>query len=440
MQLDRRTFIEAVSGGALVLAADRNRGASTQGSSTADSSAWRQEFPALTQQVNGHPLAYLDSAATTQRPRAVIDAISRFYEVDNANPGAALHALARQAAGRYGAARATVARFLNAAAPSEVIFTKGTTEAINLVASTWGMANVHRGDDIVLSIAEHYSNLLPWRALAERAGATVTVVDVDDDGRLLPSRIQNALTPRTRLVAFSHVSNVLGLVNPAQEICAVAKARNVAVLVDAAQSAPHVSLDVQTLGCDFLACSGHKLLGPMGVGVLWVRQAVLDAMPPYQLGSNMAHEVDASSAQFEHGALRYQAGTPNVSGAVGLASAIDVLRRYDMAAVARHDAALVEHARVRFATIPGLRVFGTMTREQPRVPVFTFSLQGVPASKLVEALDAQGVAVRGGDMAALPLLKRFGVSEAVRASCYLYSTNDEIDRLVDVLHFEAKQR
>jgi cysteine desulfurase / selenocysteine lyase len=308
------------------------------------------------------------------------------------------------------------------------------------VASTWGTANIGRGDDIVLTVAEHYSNLLPWRALAERAGATVRIADVDDDGRLLPSRVQSAFTSRTRLVAFSHVSNVLGLVNPAREICAVARARNVPVFVDAAQSAPHLTLDVQALGCDFLACSGHKVVGPMGVGVLWARQAVLDAMPPYQLGSNMAHEVDASSAQFEHGALRYQAGTPNVSGAVGLAAAIDTLHRYDMAAIARHDHALVEHARERLTTVPGLRVLGTLADSEARVPIFTFTMQGVPVSRLVQALDAEGVAVRGGDMAALPLLNRFGAAEAVRASCYLYTSNDEIDRLVDVLLFEAKRR
>lgn len=440
MQCDRRTFMEVVGAGALAVTSGGAGGGAAQAPDGTQPAAWRREFPALVQQVNGHPIAYLDSAATTQRPRAVIDTISRFYEGDNANPGAALHSLARRAAGHYGAARATVARFLNAAAPAEVIFTKGTTEAINLVASTWGTANVGRGDDIVITVAEHYSNLLPWRALAERAGATVRVVDVDDDGRLLPSRVQSALTPRTKLVAFSHVSNVLGLVNPAQEICAVAKARNIAVLVDAAQSAPHIGLDVQSLGCDFLACSGHKILGPMGIGILWARQAMLDRMPPYQLGSNMAHEVETSSAQFEHGALRYQAGTPNVSGAVGLAAAIGAVERYGIAGIARHDAALVEHARAQLATVPGLRVFGTLADSDARVPVFTFTLQGVQASRLVQALDAEGVAVRGGDMAALPLLRRFGVSEAVRASCYLYTTNDEIDRLVDVLLSEAKRR
>ena len=236
--------------------------------------------------------------------------MSHFYESDNANPAPTLHTLARRAAEQYGAARATVARFLNASTASEVVFTKGTTEAINLVASTWGAANITRGDEIVLSIAEHYSNLLPWRAVADRAGARVIVVDVDDQGRLAPARVAAAFTARTKLLAFSHVSNVLGLVTPAEELCRLARDRNVAVLVDAAQSAPHRRIDVQALGCDFLACSGHKLLGPMGTGVLWGKLARLDAMPAYQLGSNMAHEVGATAALFEHGALKYQAGTP----------------------------------------------------------------------------------------------------------------------------------
>jgi cysteine desulfurase/selenocysteine lyase len=435
MVCDRRTFIETAS--ALAAAAARPAAASVQAAAGASSSAWRQAFPALVQHVNGHPLAYLDSAATTHRPRAVIDAIAGFYAADNANPGAALHTLARRAAGLYGSARAAAARFINAASPAEVIFTKGTTEAINLVASAWGSAQIGRGDEILLTVAEHYSNLLPWRALAERAGARITVVDVDDHGRLLPARIRDAMTPRTKLLAFSHVSNVLGIVNPAPEICAVAKERGVPVLIDAAQSAPHVRLDVQALGCDFLAFSGHKILGPMGVGVLWVKQETLEVMPPYQLGSNMAHEVEAASMQLETGAPRYQAGTPNVSGAVGLAAAIETLERFDLAAIRRHDAVLVEHARRRLSDVPGLRVMGTLDGTVDRLPVFTFTVAGVPMSRIVRALDERGIAVRGGDMAALPLLRRFGASEAVRASCYLYTTTDEIDRLVDVMAHEA---
>lgn len=434
MEYTRRAFLDLAGAGTVVPAV-----LATQQTAPPGPGTWRREFPALGQLVEGRPLAYLDSAATTLRPRAVIDAVSRFYEGDNANPGAALHTLARRAADQHGAARARIARFLGAASPAEVVITKGTTEAINLVAATWGSTHVQRGDEIVLTTAEHYSNLLPWRALAGRVGATLRLVDVDDDGRLRPDRIAAALTARTKLVAFSHVSNVLGLVNPAAEIAAVARARGVTVLVDAAQSAPHLRLDVQALGCDFLACSGHKVLGPMGTGVLWARQATLDAMPPYHLGSNMAHEVDGASAQFEHGGLKFQAGTPNVSGAIGLAAAIDVLDRFDLAAIRRHDTDLVRHFRDRAAAIPGLRVLGTLAAPDERLPVFTFTLAGVPVASIVKQLDAAGIAVRGGDMAALPLLRRFGVAEAVRASCYLYTTGDEVDRLVETLAAIARR-
>ena len=315
------------------------------------------------------------------------------------------------------------------------MFTKGTTEGINLVAATFA-GQLAPGDEILLTVAEHYSNLLPWRAVAARSGAAIRVVDIGDDGRLDAARVAAAISPRTRLIAFSHVSNVLGLVAPAAEICAAARARGVAVLVDAAQSAPHVRLDVRALDCDFLACSSHKMLGPMGVGVLWVRRSWLDRLPPYQLGSNMAHEVEADSARFEHGALKYQAGTPNVAGPVGLAAALDVLDRIGLDAVRRHDEMLVAHARDRFARVPGLRVLGTL-EGGGRLPVFTFALTRLPVAALVNALDAEGIAVRGGDMAALPLLRRLGLSEAVRASCYLYTTADEIDHLADVLRSEA---
>jgi cysteine desulfurase/selenocysteine lyase len=436
MRTTRRSFVTAC--GATVLGAASPVRAVQPDPLTWSRATWRSDFPALAQEVNGQPLAYLDSAATTLRPRQVISALSHFYETDNANPGAALHTLARRAAGHYGDARARVARFLDASSPAEIVLTKGTTEAINLVAATWGATNIGRGDEIVLTTAEHYSNLLPWRALAERVGARVETVDVDDGGRVSADRIADALTPRTRLVAVSHVSNVLGLINPVAEICRAARSRKVAVLIDAAQSAPHVRLDVQALGADFVVCSGHKLLGPMGTGVLWASQATLDAMPAYQLGSNMAHEVDATSAQLEHGGLKYQAGTPNVSGAVGLAAAVEVLDRYDRDAIRQHDADLVRHFRNLVTTVPGLRVFGTLEDTDARLPVFTFTLAGIPAGAIVKALDERGVAVRGGDMAALPLLKRFGVSEAVRASCYLYTTVAEVDRLVDGLRDVAR--
>jgi cysteine desulfurase/selenocysteine lyase len=263
-------------------------------------------------------------------------------------------------------------------------------------------------------------------------------VDVDDGGRLDPARVREALSPRTKLVALSHVSNVLGLVNPVSEIAALVKARGVPLLVDGAQSVPHVPTDVGAIGCDFLACSAHKMLGPMGLGVLWARRETLDRMPPYQVGSNMAHDVTDAGERLEHGALKYQAGTPNVAGPVGLAAALDVLDEIGLDTIGRHDRLLVDHARERFARVPGLRVLGTMEESSTRLPVFSFALPGVPASRLVRSLDEAGVALRGGDMAALPLLQRFGLHEAVRASCYLYTTLDDIDRLCDRLEIEAR--
>lgn len=434
--LDRRAFLGAATTSLVVgpLTA-RHAEWTRQGRPAArpDVVGWRRRFPALEQQVNGQPLAYLDSAATTLRPRAVIDAVAHYYETDNANPGATLHTLARRSANDLAAARARVARFIGAGDAAEVVFTKGTTEAINLVAATWGEANVTAGDEIVVTVAEHYSNLLPWRRLANRVGARVVVVDVTDDGRLDPARVRDALTSRTKLLAFSHVSNVLGIVNPAQEVCALARRQQVRVLVDAAQSAPHVPLDVRALDCDFLACSSHKMLGPMGVGVLWARAEVLEAMPPYHLGGNMAHDVTDDAFALEHGPAKYQAGTPNVAGPVGFAAALDELDHIGMAGLLQHDTDLVGFAHQRLASLHGVRVLGTLDRDTPRVPVFTFVKDRVAPAALVAALDQAGVAVRAGDMAALPLLRRFGVTTAVRASCYLYTTTDEIDRLARVV-------
>lgn len=440
MRCGRRSFLRAMGAGGAVLGtsagcrADSAEAKLVQVPASSGVSAWRELFPALRQQVNGHPLAYLDSAATTLRPRGVIDSVARFQETDNANPSGTLHTLARRSAQQLAAARQRVAAFLNANDASEVVFTKGTTEGINLVAATWAAASLKAGEEIVLTVAEHYSNLLPWRAVAERTGARIRTVDVNDDGLVWPSRFGEAFTNRTRLVVFSHVSNVLGIVNPAAAICALARRHGARVLIDAAQSAPHLRLDVRALDCDFLAWSSHKLLGPMGVGVLWARRELLEAMPPYQTGSNMAHEVDDTSAQLEHGALKYQAGTPNVSGPVGLAAAIEVLDGIGFDAISRHDRLLVEHAASRFAEVKGLRVLGALTPSAARVPVFCFTLGAVPIPQIVQAMDAQGIAIRGGDMAALPLLKRFGVTAAARASCYLYTTTAEIDRLADVLH------
>jgi cysteine desulfurase/selenocysteine lyase len=397
---------------------------------------WRERFPALDQRVEGHPLVYLDSAATTQRPVEVIDAIAEFYRRDNANPSAALHALARRAHDRYEGARQTVAQFIQAEDPGEVVFTRGTTEAINLVAAAWGSANLRPGDGILLSIAEHASNLVPWQLAARRTGASLRFVDVGDDGRVSLAAFEAALASRPRLVAFTHVSNVLGLINPAREMCALARAAGATVLVDAAQSVPHFPVDVRDLGCDFLAFSGHKMLGPMGVGVLWGRRDLLDAMPPYQVGSNMAHGVGTDAADLEahlaDGAHRFGAGTPNVSGPVGLAAAIGFLRQVGQPAIWEHETTLTRHALARLQAVPGLRLLG---QGDPlhRISVFSFTLEGVPSAEIARAADRRGIALRAGDLASLPLLRRLGTTSAARASAYLYNTTEDIDRLGEVL-------
>jgi cysteine desulfurase / selenocysteine lyase len=388
-------------------------------------------FPALRQHLGGQPLAYLDSAATTLRPQAVIDALADFYATDNANP-APVHTLARRAASRLTAARQTVARFINAPNPSEVIFTRGSTEGINLIASTWGSANLRAGDEVILTIAEHNSNLLPWTRAAKQAGATVRVVDVDDEGRLRIDQLKQLLSAKTRLIAFSHVSNVLGLVNPAKEICLLARQAGARVVIDGAQSVPHVIVDVQDLECDFYVFSGHKTLGPMATGVVWGRLELLDAMPPYHVGSNMAHEADFERFTMEHGAMKFQAGTPDVAGPVGLAAAIDFLGAMGKDATWRHDQELVLHGLARLREVKGLRIIGPTSPEN-RLPVFAFVVAGKSPAAIATAMDAKGIAIRAGDMAALPLLKRFGVFEAARASAYVYSSRADIDRLGDAL-------
>jgi len=393
---------------------------------------WREDFPALKQAISGQPLVYLDSAATTLRPRAMIDALLGFYASDNANPGKTQHALARRAFERYEAARQTLARFINAPSAAEIVWTRGTTEGINLVAGAWGGANLRAGDEILLTVAEHASNLLPWRFAAARAGAHLRVVDVDEDGRISLEDLQRKLTERTRLLAFSHVSNVAGCVNPAAEICARARRAGARTFIDAAQSAPHIALDVQAIGCDFMAFSSHKMLGPMGVGVLWARTDLLEAMPPYQAGSNMAHAVTFESAELDHAALKFGAGTPNASGPIALAAAVDYVRLLGIDVVRAHETDLTTYALDRLSQVPRLRVLGPRTAKD-RIPVFAFDVAGIAPPDLQKALDARGIAIRSGDLSALPLLRHFGVSTAARASCLLYTTRADIDRLIEGL-------
>ena len=426
MKSNRRQFLSHCAAAGIVSRAV----VATGEAQNVEQQMWPSTFPALRQRVNEHPLSFLDSAATTLRPQSVIDALVEYYSTDNANPSR-VHTLASRAADRLSGARQTLARFVNSTDPTEIIFVRGTTEGINLVASTWGATNLRADDEVVLTIAEHSSNLLPWTRAAKQAGAKVRVVDVDDDGRPRLDQFKEILSKRTRIVAFTHVSNVLGYINPAREMCALAREVGARVVIDGAQGAPHIKIDVQDIGCDFYVFAGHKMLGPMGTGVVWGRRELLDTMPPYHVGSNMAHDVDFERADFEHGALKFQAGTPDVAGPVGLAAAV---RFFETAGplLRRHDDELVQYGLVCLAEIPRLRIIGPRGADR-RIPVFTFVLEGLAPTTVARALDARGIAVRAGDMAALPLLKRFGAAEAVRASAYVYSTRGDIDRLADAL-------
>ena len=392
---------------------------------------WRTHFPALRQEIAGRPLLYLDTAATALRPSEVEAAISDFALRESANPGD-LHTLARRAAARYDDARRTVAGFIGATDPAEVIFTRGTTDAINLVAAAWGGANLRPGDEILIGAAEHSSNMVPWILIARRTGAVLRSFGVDDEGRPLEDDFHAKLTPHTRIVAFSHVSNVLGMINPVHRLCAAARAPGRIVLVDAAQSVPHIPVDIGSLGCDFLAFSSHKMLGPMGVGVLWGRRELLDAMPPYQGGSNMAHDVELDDIPMASGALRFGAGTPNVTGAVGLAAAIRWLEAAGRDAIWRHEQALVSRMLARLSSMPGLRVLGS-TSGAERIAVFSFVVDGMSPHDVMLGLDERGIAIRAGDLASLPLLRRMGTRRAARASCHLYTTLAEVDRFADEL-------
>ncbi len=428
----RRHFLRTISGvAALPAIASVLTTVQRTGLGAASSTDVRAQFPLLGDSMNGHPLVYLDSAATTQRPRAVLDTLETFYLHENANPSTSLHALARHSASLYDESRATVARFLNARGSDEIVFTRGTTEAINLVASSWGDGNLGRGDEILITVSDHYSNLVPWQLAARRTGATLRIWDVSDDGHLRLDQLDTLLSKRTKMVTFPHVSNVLGAINPAKEICERAHRAGAVVLVDAAQSVPHFSVDVREIGCDFLTLSGHKMCGPMGIGALWARRELLDSMPPFQAGSNMVHEVELESvpARFAEGALKFEAGTPNVAGAVGLAAAVRFLESLGRKELWTREQELTEHVLSRLGKVKGLRILGP-TKASERISVFSFVVENGKPLDIAASLDRLGVAVRAGDLASLPALKRFGVTAAVRASCYIYTSTEDIDRLI----------
>ncbi len=396
-----------------------------------DWAALREDFPVLHQTVHGHPLVYLDNAATSQKPRAVIEALRRYYEQDNANVHRGIHELSNRATAAYEGARARAARFLNAAGPEEIIFTRGTTEGINLVAQTWGAAHLRPGDRILLTEMEHHSNLVPWQLLAARTGARLTFLPITgDDGLLDLSRLDQFLTPGVKLFAFTHISNTLGTVNPVEELCARARALGAVTLVDAAQSAGHRPLDVRALGCDFLAFSGHKICGPTGIGVLWGRRELLEAMPPWQGGGDMISSVDYHESRWNTVPHKFEAGTPHIAGAIGLAAAMDYLDAVGRERIWRHDQELAQYAYQRLCRFPGARVFGPRTG---RAGVLSFLLDDIHAHDVVTVADQFGVALRGGHHCNQPLMKKLGVTSTARASFYFYNTPAEVDRFIEVL-------
>jgi cysteine desulfurase / selenocysteine lyase len=390
----------------------------------------RRDFPILSQQIHGKPLVYLDNAATTQKPQAVIDAMVRSYAVDNANIHRGVHLLSERATQAYELAREKVQHFLNAAQSREIVFVRGTTEAINLVAATYGRAHVGKDDEVLITELEHHSNIVPWQMLCEEKGAHLKVLPITDEGELRLDLLEGLLTDRTRIVAVNHVSNSLGTVNPISAIVEKAHARGIPVLVDGAQAVAHLPVDVQALGADFYAFSGHKLLGPTGVGVLYGRLPLLEAMPPYQGGGDMISSVTFKKTTYNVVPNKFEAGTPNIAGAVGLGAAIDYLRTLDFSTLRAYEDDLLAYGTNALASLPGIRLVGTA---KEKTSVLSFVMENVHPHDIGTILDQEGVAIRTGHHCTQPLMERMGVPATARASLALYNTKDEIDALVRAL-------
>lgn len=401
-------------------------------SSPIDWAALRADFPILDQQVHGYPLIYLDNAATSQKPRQVIAALQHYYERDNANVHRGIHELSNRSTIAFEGARERTAKFINAQSADEIIFTRGTTESINLVAQTWGTQNLKAGDRILLTEMEHHSNLVPWQILAQKTGAKLVFVPVTgDEGLLDLSRLDELLADGVKLFSMVHISNSLGTINPVKELCARARKYGVVTLVDAAQSAGHCLVDVQDIDCDFLAFSGHKICGPTGVGVLYGRTKLLDAMPPWQGGGEMILTVDYHSVQFKKAPHKFEAGTPDISGPIGLHAAMDYLDGIGREAIFRHDQELATYAYEQLAEkIPNVRLFGPRTN---RAGLVSFLLKAAHAHDVVTLADQRGIALRGGHHCTQPLMKKLGVESTARASFYFYNSRAEVDRFVEIM-------
>ena len=397
---------------------------------TLDVKAIREDFPILTQRIHGKPLVYLDNSATTQKPKAVLDALQRYYFEQNANVHRGVHTLSGRATDLYDAARVTAQRFLNAADPREIVYVRGTTEGINLVAQTWGRANIGAGDEIVLTEMEHHSNIVPWQILAQEKGARIRVVPLTDTGELRLDELEKLLNDRTKIVAVTHVSNVLGTVNPIADIVRMAKKRGITVLVDGAQAVAHTPVDVQALGCDFYAFSAHKIFGPTGIGVLYGHAALLESMPVYQGGGGMIGRVSFGNTTYADLPYKYEAGTPNIAGAIGMGAALEYVMNIGLDRIAAYEQELLAYATQALSKVPGLRITGTAAH---KAAVLSFVLEDVHPHDVGTILDREGVAIRAGHHCCQPLMGRLGVAATARASFALYNTREEVDVLVKAL-------
>ncbi|MFN8481708.1 MAG: cysteine desulfurase [Anaerolineae bacterium] len=401
------------------------------GVDTLDVRRIREDFPVLERVVNGHPLVYLDSAATSQKPKAVIDAIDSYYRNYNANVHRGLHALSEEATEAYEGARKRIGRFVNARSFREVIFTRNATEAINLVAYSWGSANIRAGDEIIVTDMEHHSNFVPWQLLAQRTGATLRFIPITDDGLLDLDVYDSLLGPRTRIVAFTGMSNVLGTITPAREIIARAHAAGAKALVDASQLIPHLGADVRTLDADFMAFTGHKMLGPTGIGVLWARRELLEEMPPFLGGGDMIREVYHESSRWNDLPWKFEAGTPSIAEGIGLGVAVDYLTTVGLDKIHVHEQNVTQYALERLGTIKGLTLYGPPAAQ--RGGVVSFNVDNIHPHDLATLLDQRGIAIRAGHHCAQPLTERLGVGSTARASFYLYTLREEIDALAEGL-------
>lgn len=407
-----------------------SEGVTSRAVHTGDLSAVRADFPALAQQVHGRPLVYLDNGATTQKPGTVIEAISHYYEADNSNVHRGVHVLSERATVAYEAARERVRDYLHARSVSEVVFTRNATEAINLVARAWGDANVRSGDEVLITAMEHHSNIVPWQQLCARTGAILRVVPIDDEGDLELGQLDDLLTPRTKIFAFTHVSNALGTVNPIRELISRARSVGAHVLVDGSQAVAHMPVDVDALGADFYVFTGHKLYGPTGIGVLHGREAVLEAMPPFMGGGDMIRTVTLEGSTWNDLPYKFEAGTPHIAGAIGLGAAIEYVMAVGLDAIERHERQVVASAVDRLGRIDGLRLVGT---PRERAGLVSFVMDGVHPHDIGTIVDSEGVAIRTGHHCAQPVMDRYGVPATARASFALYNSAADVEALVSAI-------